>query len=164
VHFSCSDALSGLASCTPDATLSANAANQSVTGTAVDNAGNSATATVGHINVDVAAPTVNINGVTNGGVYPVGAVPTPSCATVDILSGPDGCSGVVTGGLQNGIGTYTFKATGRDVAGNTTIASATFQVDYVFSGFLQPINDTAHQTGLTTSIFKAGSTVPVKFK
>ncbi|MGZ4542573.1 MAG: PxKF domain-containing protein, partial [Mycobacteriaceae bacterium] len=29
---------------------------------------------------------------------------------------------------------------------------------------LQPINDTAHFIGSTTSIFKAGSTVPVKFQ
>jgi hypothetical protein len=35
---------------------------------------------------------------------------------------------------------------------------------YKFDGFLQPINDTAHQTGLTTSVFKAGSTVPAKFQ
>jgi hypothetical protein len=35
-------------------------------------------------------------------------------------------------------------------------------VVYRFDGFLQPINDTAHQVGTSTSIFKAGSTVPVK--
>jgi hypothetical protein len=110
------------------------------------------------------APVVNINGVANNTIYTVGSVPTPSCTTVDSLSGPDGCSGVLTGGSQNGIGTYKYTATGRDKAGNTATSSATFQVQYVFSGFMQPINDTAHQTGLATSIFKAGSTVPVKFK
>ena len=35
---------------------------------------------------------------------------------------------------------------------------------YRFDGFLQPINDTAHQVGVSTSVFKAGSTVPVKFQ
>ena len=35
---------------------------------------------------------------------------------------------------------------------------------YRFDGFLQPINDTAHQVGTSTSVFKAGSTVPVKFQ
>src|SRR5207244_4399205 len=35
---------------------------------------------------------------------------------------------------------------------------------YRFDGFLQPVNDTAHQVGLATSIFKAGSTVPMKFQ
>jgi hypothetical protein len=35
---------------------------------------------------------------------------------------------------------------------------------YIFSGFLQPINDTGHQTGQNLSVFKSGSTVPVKFQ
>jgi hypothetical protein len=37
-------------------------------------------------------------------------------------------------------------------------------VIYRFDGFLQPINDTAHQVDQTTSVFKGGSTVPVKFQ
>jgi hypothetical protein len=39
-----------------------------------------------------------------------------------------------------------------------------YNVVYRFDGFLQPINDTAHHVGATTSIFKAGSTVPVKLQ
>jgi N-acetylneuraminic acid mutarotase len=35
---------------------------------------------------------------------------------------------------------------------------------YRWDGFLQPIDDTAHEVGASTSIFKAGSTVPVKFQ
>ena len=35
---------------------------------------------------------------------------------------------------------------------------------YNFSGFLQPINDTFYQPSLSRSVFKAGSTVPVKFQ
>jgi hypothetical protein len=42
--------------------------------------------------------------------------------------------------------------------------TGTYQVVYKFGGFLQPINDTAHQAGVGTSVFKAGSTVPVKFQ
>jgi hypothetical protein len=37
-------------------------------------------------------------------------------------------------------------------------------VIYRFDGFLQPINDTAHQVGTSTSVFKGGSTIPVKFQ
>jgi len=37
-------------------------------------------------------------------------------------------------------------------------------VIYRCDGFLQPINDTAHQVGVLTSVFKAGSTVPAKFQ
>jgi hypothetical protein len=35
---------------------------------------------------------------------------------------------------------------------------------YILPGFLQPINDTAHQIGQSLSVFRAGSTVPVKFQ
>ncbi|MDQ3076320.1 MAG: PxKF domain-containing protein [bacterium] len=35
---------------------------------------------------------------------------------------------------------------------------------YVWNGFSQPINDIAHQAGQSLSVFKAGSTVPVKFQ
>lgn len=39
-----------------------------------------------------------------------------------------------------------------------------FSFPYIFSGFLQPINDTAYQIDQDKSVFKAGSTVPVKFQ
>jgi len=55
-------------------------------------------------------------------------------------------------------------ASATDKAGNTTSTNGTYSVKYRFDGFLQPINDTAHQVGASTSIFKAGSTVPVKFQ
>jgi hypothetical protein len=37
-------------------------------------------------------------------------------------------------------------------------------VVYGWAGFLQPINDTAHQTGVAESKFKLGQTIPVKFQ
>ena len=44
--------------------------------------------------------------------------------------------------------------------------AVSYNVIYGFDGFLQPVNDTAHQTcaGCPTSIFKGGSTVPVKLQ
>jgi hypothetical protein len=59
VSFSCDDNLSGVASCGPDATLSTEGAGQSVPGTVVDNAGNSAGTTVGPISLDKTAPTIS---------------------------------------------------------------------------------------------------------
>ena len=58
VHFDASDATpgSGLAGVTADTTLSGEGANQSVPGTASDVAGNSASTTVGGINIDLTAP------------------------------------------------------------------------------------------------------------
>ena len=47
---------------------------------------------------------------------------------------------------------------------NGSFGTQTQLVQYRFDGFLQPINDTAHQVGTSTSVFKAGSTVPVKFQ
>ena len=60
------------------------------------------------------------------------------------------------------MGTFTYTATATDKAGNTTTVTGTYKVIYRFDGFLQPINDTAHQVGVSTSVFKAGSTVPVE--
>jgi hypothetical protein len=64
VHFDCSDTLSGVASCASDTVLSSEGANQSVTGTASDVAGNAASTTVGPINIDKTPP------VTRAGVSP----------------------------------------------------------------------------------------------
>ena len=166
VHFTCGDALSHVAVCPDDVTLTSNGANQSVTRTAIDYADNHQAATVAGINIDANAPSINVNGVADGGIYTLGSVPGASCTATDALSGVNasGCSVKVTGGLANGVGTFSYAATATDKAGNTASVSGTYRVIYRFDGFLQPINDTAHQVGVSTSIFKAGSTVPVKFQ
>ncbi len=56
VHFEASDSLSGLYAVTPDQTLSSESAGQSVTGTAIDKAGNTASYTVSGINIDKTPP------------------------------------------------------------------------------------------------------------
>ena len=65
------------------------------------------------------------------------------------------------------VGIYTISATlsPAGVLGNYNIAynTATFNINYLWPGFLQPINDTAHQVGTTQSSFKAGQTIPAKF-
>jgi hypothetical protein len=165
VHFTCSDALSAVVVCPDDVTLTGNGANQSVTASAVDNAGNAKSATVDHINIDAEAPTISTLSLKDGGIYTLGAVPAASCAAGDDVSGVAWCSVRVSGGLASGVGTFAFTATATDKAGNTVTRTGTYQVIYRFDGFLQPINDTAHQVGTTTvSIFKAGSTVPAKFQ
>ncbi|WP_076260308.1 OmpL47-type beta-barrel domain-containing protein [Intrasporangium flavum] len=166
VHFTCADAVSGIASCQPDATVAAQGAN-SVPGTAVDNAGNRASTTVGGINIDTVAPSVTIGGVTDGATYVVGAVPTATASATDATSGLAApATGVRTGGTANGVGTFTYSATATDKAGNVGTASVTYQVRYGYGNtlFLQPVNDTAHQTGVSTSVFNAGQTIPMKFQ
>ena len=164
VAFTCSDALAGVAVCPAPVTLTDNGAGQSVSGTATDNAGNKATATLGGIDIDRQKPDVAVTGLKDGGVYTLGAVPTGSCTATDAVSGAGSCTVAVSGGLANGVGTFVYVAKASDKAGNEAQVSGTFRVVYRFDGFLQPINDTAHQIGTATSTFKAASTVPVKFQ
>jgi hypothetical protein len=163
VHFTCSDALSDVAVCPDDVTLTATGAGQSVTREAVDRAGNTASATVSGINIDVTAPAITLRGIADGAIYTLGDVPTPACTAEDADSGPGACDVAVTGGLANGVGTFAYTATAQDAAGNRATVRGSYRVIYRFDGFLQPINDTAHQVGTSTSIFKGGSTVPAKF-
>jgi hypothetical protein len=64
------------------------------------------------------------------------------------------------------VGAYTISATLSPVGvlGNydITYKTAMFNITYKWTGFLQPINDTAHQLS-TFSSFKSGQTIPAKF-
>ena len=164
VKYTCSDALSGIAVCPDDENivLSNNGANQSVARTAKDVADNSGSATVSGINIDNENPSITDVNVANG-FYTLGAAKAATCTATDSFSGLLSCKVVVSGGT-NGVGTFNWTATATDKAGNTKTQIGTYKVVYKFDGFLQPINDTAHQTGLTTSVFKGGSTIPVKFQ
>src|SRR4029079_17702836 len=63
----------------------------------------------------------------------------------------------------NGVGDFTYAFTATDKAGNAASQSVTLHVGYKWTGFLQPITNTAHDLG-TASAFNAGQTVPVKFQ
>ena len=122
VSFTASDALSGVASVTPNTTLSSDGAGQFVIGTATDKAGNSALATVGGINIDKTDPT--IDGSVSPGATPYGWHNTDVTVHFDAddnLSGVDTVSPDVIlsaeGAGQSAGGTAT------DMAGNS--ASAT---------------------------------------
>jgi hypothetical protein len=168
VHYTCADSggvQSGIATCSADDAISVNGSNLSSNGTAEDKAGNTASATVSGINIDTVKPVVTVLGIVNGDTYTLGNVPTGSCGASDLLSGVDGsCSFSVTGGNGNGVGTFNFTATAKDKAGNVQTVTGSYKVGYRWDGFLQPINDTAHQVDQNVSVFKAGSTVPVKFQ
>jgi hypothetical protein len=121
VHFTCSDGLSGIATCPADIVLSGDGAGQSASGTAVDNAGNTAAAAVTGINIDQTAPSVtgsrtpaaNANGWNNGPV-------TVSFSCADATSGlaaAGGCSGPTTLSGEGAGQSVTGSAV--DNAGNT---------------------------------------------
>ncbi|MGQ0431836.1 MAG: hypothetical protein ACT452_05445, partial [Microthrixaceae bacterium] len=122
VHFTCADALSGLATCPDDIVVSTPGAAQSVTGTALDQAGNAAAVTVSGINIDVDGPAVmtslsvqpNANGWWRTAV-------TASVACADPLSGIAFCP-AAQGFTSEGAG-QSWSAQASDVAGNTTPVS-----------------------------------------
>lgn len=94
VTFICSDSLSGLAPGSPPAAtlVSTEGANQSVTSTCMDLAGNSATATVQAINIDKTPPSISCN-TSPGVLWPPNHKLVPinvSVAVSDSLSGPAG--------------------------------------------------------------------------
>lgn len=105
-------------------------------------------------------PVVSPNPVYLNGTATVTANATDSESGVASQS----CGPVVT----NTVGTHTVTCTATDNAGNTATKTVSYRVIYRFDGFLQPINDTSHPqicgTSCTVSIFKGGSTVPVKFQ
>ena len=163
VSFDCVDSASDVRSCGPGRTVG-EGAGQVVTGVAIDYAGNQASTSVGPLDVDLTAPFVSIDGIIDGHTYAAGSAPTPTCEAFDSLSGLAGsCSLTVTGGSGDG-GRFTAVATATDRAGNVATASVTWFVQFRFGGYLDPINDTGSKVTPQTSVFKSGSTVPVKFQ
>ena len=161
VHFTASDAVSGVATVTPDAMVTAEGAGQSVTGTAVDYAGNSADATVSGIDIDRTPPEVVIVVPAEEGVYILGASVAADWSASDSLSGIASATGSVPSGSPldtSTVGTYTFQVAAVDAADNTVTASHTYHIRYVYSGVLQPMNPDG------SSVFKYGRTVPVKLQ
>lgn len=168
VDFTCDDPgiASGVEDCTADTTLQHEGAAK---GAVTDRAGNAGTVDEGTVKVDTENPVLAVTKVADGARYTLGAVPTAGCTASDTVSGLDGgCSISVTGGLANGVGTYSYTATVKDMAGRSTTVKGSYQVLYAqksgSSFWLQPINDTAHTVNTSTSAFKAGSTVPAKFR
>jgi hypothetical protein len=125
-----------------------------------DVAGNTAAAIMSAgFKVDKTNPTLNPvvtpNPVTLGGAATVASNADDALSTLHSQS----CGSLNTAS----VGSKSVTCTATDKAGNTDSKSVSYSVQYGWGGFLQPINDTAHQTGLTQSRFKLGSTVPAKF-
>jgi len=126
VHFTCADALSGVASCPPDQTLGGERASISSTAQTVsDAAGNtSLPSNIVTAKIDRTPPAVSVAGVTNGATYLMGAVPVVACSTTDALSGvATSASLTITGGTSAGTGSFTATCAGAtDKASNAAPA------------------------------------------
>ena len=84
---------------------------------------------------EAATATANATDATSG-------VATQSCGPVD----------------SSTVGTHSVSCTATDNAGNTTIASATYTVGYVFEGFSAPVDTSA------VNVATAGKTIPLKWR
>ncbi len=118
VVFTCSDSGSGVASCTEAVTKSTQGAGQQVVGTAVDNAGKSATDTA-LVSIDKAAPvvTASVSGVRNAAGWYKENVDVSFSAEDQVgLSGVTGVTGNTT--LRQGTN-QSVTGTATDAAGNT---------------------------------------------
>ncbi len=159
VTWSCSDATSGVAACSPPSTFG-DGAIQGATGTAVDAAGNVGTGSVAGVNVDRTAPTaIALTGTSlaDGATYDFGSVPPAptGCTASDAVSGLASCTVV---GYSASIGSWTVTATATDVAGNTATMSLSYVVaPWVLTGFDKPIDMAA------VNDLKAGNSALLKF-
>jgi hypothetical protein len=164
--YNASDALSGLVDpATGSFIFSAEGINQSHAFSVQDKAGNAASSTVSGVNIDKTAPTVTITSPAQGAVYAYLQAVTASYSCADTAGGAQSGVNTCAGTLANGaslntasVGPASFTVNAADKAGNTATQTNSYAVYYESSGFLPPINVDG------TSIFKLGSTVPVKFK
>ena len=127
VGFTCSDLLSGIASCPAPVRVGEGRA-QTASGTARDAAGNTATASASGLNVDKTAPTVTYAG--NASPYGLEQNVSITCRAADALSGvaSSTCADVTGPAWSFGTGTVSRSATATDIAGNTGAGSVSFVV------------------------------------
>lgn len=152
VGFECDDSGSGIASCSGPTTLTAEGTGQSVTGTATDNAGNTAQATVGGINIDRTAPSIVFEG--NAGTYTLDQTVVITCTASDALSGIDtvDCPEVNSPAMALGGGTHTLTATATDRAGNTATESTTFVIVVTYDGLCALVEQYVDHNGVANSL------------
>jgi hypothetical protein len=159
VSFNCSDSRSGVASCSPDETFSAEGAGFSAVGTALDKADNSATTTVSGIKIDRTAPTVTAT----ANKIPIDVAGTDwyKDGVTFGWSASDGSggSGIATGPTP---AASTFAATGTGFAASS---QATDRADNTGTGHVSGINvdasaPTAQFSGCPTSPLILGSAAP----
>jgi Tol biopolymer transport system component len=131
VHFSATDALSGVKSVSPDAVLASEGANQTAHGSAIDVAGNSANASVSGINLDKTAPVIAVSSPAAGATYYQHQDATANWSATDALSGVASASGSVANGGAldtSAPGTHTVTVSATDAAGNTSAKTVTYAV------------------------------------
>jgi len=139
---------------------SADEGEHTVIVTATDAAGNVGSDSVTYI-VDDTPPEITIITPADGVVYILNQVVLADWEAIDELSG----IATVTATADDGdpsdtstLGEKSFTVTATDNAGNTDSLTVHYNVQYDFGGFLPPVSLDGR------SLFKLGSTIPVKFQ
>jgi hypothetical protein len=98
--------------------------------------------------------TATLSGFVDGDTASTSVTGVPTCTT--------------TATASSTVGTYPIVCTTGTLASEkydfTALTTGTLTILYKWSGFTQPINDTVYNPGQSMSVFKGGSTVPVKFQ
>ena len=161
--FTCSDGLSGLAGpCPSSIGPFAEGADQSASGSVTDKAGNSASASLNNIDVDLTVPGVSITTPVNGALYVLNQAVASDYACTDALSGINTCAGPVADGANfntSTVGPHSFAVNATDVAGNPASLTHTYAVQYSFLGFFSPVDNLPVLNGVN-----AGRAIPLKWE
>jgi hypothetical protein len=137
--------------------------HHSVSAFATDRRGNAETpGTAVTFDLDATAPAITITTPAEGDEYFLNAVVLADWSVTDPFSGVASASGTVAPGQPvdtSSVGGKTFSVTAVDYAGNTGEALTRYSVRYSWcGGFGEPLNADG------SSVFRQGSTVPVKFQ
>ena len=166
---SAKDAVDGarVVNCTPNSGSIFALGTTQVSCSASDSRNNTSTSTFAVTVQDTTAPTLNMPSNINAtATSSAGAVVNYTATATDLVDSNPLVNCTPPSGSTFAVGTTQVSCTAKDVKGNTSAAS-TFNVNvaYSWSNFLQPINTTINMpTNYQQSIFKMGSTVPVKFQ
>jgi hypothetical protein len=149
VTFACSDALSGVDSCSSPVVLNGEGVGLAASGKATDRAGNDATAAVAGINIDRTAPVIAAPA-----SVAVDAVNTSSAAVSFAVTASDAGSGAPApvcapaSGSMFPVGTTTVTCAVTDAAGNR--AEASFPVVVRFVDTIAPVVTLSNNAGTYT--------------
>ncbi|MBU4340311.1 MAG: PxKF domain-containing protein [Euryarchaeota archaeon] len=138
-----------------------NEGTTSVYYSSTDNAGNVESAKNRSISIDKTPPQVTINKPANGSEYILNQTLIASWSAYDLLSGVASATGTASNGSTidtDTVGAKVFSVTATDYAGNNVTQTASYTIAYNFLGIQPPIRSDG------SSIFKLGSTIPVKFR
>jgi len=126
----------------------------------IDNAGNIEPASNTTIWIDKTMPVIVIDIPADGGVYLLNSSLVTSWDVVDSLSGIASVNGIAVGEPvdTSTVGAKAFIISAVDNAGNNATRISSYIIAYDFQGFMPPIKVN------NSSVFKHGSTVPVKFR